>query len=387
METQMNENYDARHTSTGYKNPTSARKNSNEYNKAFSKDYYIKILTPLKPIFDSNKIKEERDKMKVLEKMMEKNKENLLLPIRIQPKFRSIINDNLPPIFTEAHKQVKNDQISNNSENDSIAKIATENPKNLNQVNRLSSKKLMNKIAENIKKDNKLIPQKHYASHNKIENRVSTMNTQLNDEESNNPKPKSKSKKKTAKKETIIAKEKSNNVKNISTLEDWKKRNRLEKDAKVFICFPGYPDMRKALLNRGWQENQDQESLFFDFKCSLSTRNIEHDKLEKFQVVNHFENSGEITRKGRLCLNLRNLKWFRDVNIDSFFPRCYDISEINDFDDFIEDFKITKAESVLKEYYYDIRNIPEHILETCINIFERKLLDIDEELDRSQVIF
>lgn len=385
METQLKENTLNRQISSGNTNSESAGVKNNEYNKTLPKDSIVKITNPpLKPLFDSNRIKVEREKIKSMEKILEKNKENMF-PIKIKQKMKSSINDNLPPIFTEAHKQVKNDlQSYNKIENDSSSVIQLKNTKKVNSVKRLSKKKVITKIT-NIQSNDE--PSKDLLTDNKLEKRIETIYTPTKDEENIKSRPKINSKKNLNKKESIIAKEKFNNLKNVVTLEDWKKRNRIETDTKVFICSTGYPDMRKALLSRGWEENQDHESLFFDFKCSLSTRNIEHDKLEKYQVVNHFENSGEITRKGRLCVNLRNLKWFRDINIDTFFPRCYDISEINDFDDFIEDFKITKAESILKEYYHDYRNIPEKILLTCIHIFERKLIDIDAELDKSQVIF
>ena len=90
------------------------------------------------------------------------------------------------------------------------------------------------------------------------------------------------------KKETIIAKEKQfNNNKSCLNLKEWKRKNRIDDDVKIFNCFSGYPDMRRALLQRGWQENIDNDSVFFNFKCTLSTKNIEHDKVEKFQIINH----------------------------------------------------------------------------------------------------
>ena len=60
-------------------------------------------------------------------------------------------------------------------------------------------------------------------------------------------------------------------------------------------------------------------------------------------MVNHFNGNTKITRKVELCRNLRNLIWFRNVDMFSFFPRCYDLCEINDLDDFVEDFKLTRV--------------------------------------------
>jgi tubulin monoglycylase TTLL3/8 len=44
------------------------------------------------------------------------------------------------------------------------------------------------------------------------------------------------------------------------------------------------------------------------------------------------------------------LIWFENVDIDTFFPRCYDLNDTQEFEDFIEDYKISQAESVLKDF-------------------------------------
>jgi hypothetical protein len=182
-------------------------------------------------------------------------------------------------------------------------------------------------------------------------------------------------------KEKAVIQERALKLKNCYTLEDWKRRNKINNDIKVFVCFPGYPDFRKALLDRGWTENKDPNSLFFDLKCGLSGRHIEFDKINQKQIVNHFEKNSELTRKVCLSKNLRNLKWFRNVNIETFYPRCYDLSDINDVEDFSEDFKITKAESILKAYIKEERLISEEKIKTAIKILERQFKDIDEIID------
>ena len=132
-------------------------------------------------------------------------------------------------------------------------------------------------------------------------------------------------------------------VQNCVSFEEWKKRNKIDKDQKVFICSKEYPDIKNALLNRGWLQNDEVKSPFFDLKWCLKSSDIEHSKLIKNQIVNRFEKTGSLTRKSGLCRNLRNLVWFRSVNIDTFYPKCFDLSEINDFNDFIEEFKIMRV--------------------------------------------
>lgn len=311
-------------------------------------------------------------------KKVAKNKDSLAI-IEEKAKIKQIKN-NLPPIFSEAHKSIKNEKQAFKTETSNNQNKQVENSKNYIFIKRNLTTNIMKNVTGKTKP--KGLPF-NFNLENKIEEgeKAEKVNDEILKKETIK-------KKNSTKKETILAREKQiNSLKACGNLEEWKKRNKIDKYIKVFICFIGYPDMRKALLNRGWHENLDQDSLLFDFKCSLSSKNIDHDKVEKFQVLNHFENSGEITRKVRLCYNLRNLKWVRDINIDTFFPRCYDVSEMNDFEDFVEDFKITKAESILKDYYYDIRNIDEKILRSCIEIFHRKFVDIDDDLDNIQVNF
>ena len=46
--------------------------------------------------------------------------------------------------------------------------------------------------------------------------------------------------------------------------------------------------------------------------------------------------------------NLRSLKWFATVDPDLFFPRCYDVTQPEELDDFILDYKQTRALSILQ---------------------------------------
>ena len=38
----------------------------------------------------------------------------------------------------------------------------------------------------------------------------------------------------------------------ITDMKEWKKKNRVEQDTKVFIVKGGYGDVKKALKDRGW---------------------------------------------------------------------------------------------------------------------------------------
>jgi len=84
-------------------------------------------------------------------------------------------------------------------------------------------------------------------------------------------------------------------------------------------------------------------SFYFDLKWCTKSGDIEFVNLRPFQMVNHFEKNASVTTKGGLCRNLRNLIGFHLIDIDVFYPRCYELNDSKGFDDFIEDFKLTKV--------------------------------------------
>ena len=101
-----------------------------------------------------------------------------------------------------------------------------------------------------------------------------------------------------------------------SDMDDWKKRNGHPPHAKVFICSGGYFDLRDALVARGWVENPDKDSLFYDLHWGMAPH-IKHDSLQPHQIVNHYCRSLEITTKVGLTLNVRNSQWYICVDADT----------------------------------------------------------------------
>lgn len=142
---------------------------------------------------------------------------------------------------------------------------------------------------------------------------------------------------------------------NITDMKEWKKKNRVEPDTKVFIIKGGYQDVRKALKSRGWVENKDKDSPCYDFLWTLMTKDVKHNELSPHQIVNHFSTATSITTKVGLTHSLKNLIWFNAVDIDTFYPRCYDLAITEELDDFIQEFKQIKAVSYMKIYVREMR--------------------------------
>ena len=122
---------------------------------------------------------------------------------------------------------------------------------------------------------------------------------------------------------------------NITDMKEWKKKNRVDADTKVFIIKGGYGDVKRALKQRGWVENKDKDSPCFDFMWTLMTKDVPHNDLLSNQVANHFPTATSITTKVGLTHSLKNLIWFNSVDIDTFYPRCYDLAIKEETDDFI----------------------------------------------------
>ena len=58
--------------------------------------------------------------------------------------------------------------------------------------------------------------------------------------------------------------------------------------------------------------------------------------------------------KHGLANSLKNLVWYENIDYDQFYPRCFDLFDIIEFEDFIEEFIFSKAESILKTFFNNI---------------------------------
>ena len=122
---------------------------------------------------------------------------------------------------------------------------------------------------------------------------------------------------------------------NITDMKTWKKKHNIEEATKIFIVSGGYGFLKKSLRKRGWVENKDPDSPCFDLKWTLKSKDIKHNDLNNEQLVNHFPKAQAITTKVGLMHNLKNLIWFNNIDIETFYPRCYDLSLTEEQDDFI----------------------------------------------------
>ncbi|CAD8066522.1 unnamed protein product [Paramecium primaurelia] len=146
-------------------------------------------------------------------------------------------------------------------------------------------------------------------------------------------------------------KKKKISARGIQDYPTWKKKNNVAPNQKVFIITSGYHALRDSLLERNWAENEDAYSPFFDLKWTCSLRSDDFMNLMEFQQINHFDCNQCLCSKYGLARNIRCIN-----NWESFFPRCYDLGDLVDFSDFIEDFKISKIHSILLDFEQSLSN-------------------------------
>ena len=132
----------------------------------------------------------------------------------------------------------------------------------------------------------------------------------------------------------------------------WARRRGISETTPVFICSKGYPAIRDELKRRGWYENKDRASLFWDLCFVMKINKIPHRaNLRDGQIVNRFLSTGVLCSKLGLLNNLKNIKWHDNLDHDDFFPRSYNLSTAEgDLSAFVDDFKLTAAEAVLRQF-------------------------------------
>jgi len=95
--------------------------------------------------------------------------------------------------------------------------------------------------------------------------------------------------------------------------------------------------------------------------------------------------------------NLKNLIWYDNIDVETFFPNCFDLSVGEDLDDFIDEFKAVTAESWVKIFVREMHETEgerqaievgkpgntcsDKILKVAMRICERRLKDLDDLID------
>ena len=142
---------------------------------------------------------------------------------------------------------------------------------------------------------------------------------------------------------------------------------------KTYYILGGFPDFVESLQKRGWKECKEPEKLNYDFIFTLKIADVPFDDLRENVIINHLKKISEITKKTGLLKNIRNL-YYLNVYPDDFYPRAYELSEKQDIEDFIEDFKVSKAISLLRKCKeLQGKNVNKDEIKTALKIVKEKL--------------
>ena len=117
------------------------------------------------------------------------------------------------------------------------------------------------------------------------------------------------------------------------------------------------PYYRRAAKKLGWIQVPQNKDAKRNFQIRFNIGDLEGaaNDLKPNQFYNHFPNNRELTTKAGLCRNL----WFNcfeeaTYKISHIFPRCYDLSDMKQVDQFISDFNQTAILTILKIAANDI---------------------------------
>lgn len=177
----------------------------------------------------------------------------------------------------------------------------------------------------------------------------------------------------------------------INNVDEWLKKNRLDPSSKVFIVSQGYPEIKRALEERGWIENPDYESSCFHFKFTLRSKDIDYSSLNENQIVNHFGKATTITTKSGLCKSIKNAVWACSEDPDTFFPKCFESFEEDEYSAFVAYYKLLRAESILKKVVSlgsqnnrgeEYQKLVQYQVPIAIKVAERRLMHIDDFIDK-----
>ncbi|XP_076179903.1 tubulin glycylase 3A-like [Ptiloglossa arizonensis] len=140
---------------------------------------------------------------------------------------------------------------------------------------------------------------------------------------------------------------------------------------KIFVIYGTFPVLRKPLGRRGWMEKRSIRRML-SMSPEMSEAGLE--TIEKLlrcpadfvwyttkrvvmrtddkTIVNKFSGC-YFTSKVDMCNNLENVCWFYEAGVSNIqFPRCYNVYQPAQIEEFVQDFCITACMGILKWFLF-----------------------------------
>ena len=109
--------------------------------------------------------------------------------------------------------------------------------------------------------------------------------------------------------------------------------------------------LREALEKRGWQEEEEKDSLNFGLKWTIKADKAEQHIIDgsvnSTQILNHFQHNWEMITKHRFSGNLRALPWSEGVDPDTVVPHTYYLKEAAQLREFLCEYFVRAARLIL----------------------------------------
>ncbi|XP_076544171.1 tubulin glycylase 3A-like isoform X2 [Osmia lignaria lignaria] len=138
-------------------------------------------------------------------------------------------------------------------------------------------------------------------------------------------------------------------------------------DHKIFVIYGNFPVLRKPLGKRGWIEKRfirrllstslemseaGLETIERLLRCPADfiwyTNKKAGARTDERTIVNKFSGC-YFTSKVDMCNNLENVCWYYESGVSNIqFPRCYNVYQAVQIQEFIQDFYITACMGILK---------------------------------------